>query len=141
MDKTRYQELLKTNQINCWQCGQKVPYTIWAKRRERGKTDWDKCRDCTAKPSNAVRTIHPVLGTIFCYPHKGDVDELWRPLDDEGRLFRPGERICGHKDCINTSHILGEKRQQRYFPDVDVIVTDKIKAESVPRDELTPHNR
>ena len=124
MDKTRYQELLKTNQIDCWQCGQKVPYTIWAKRRERGKTDWDKCRDCTAKPSNAVRTIHPVLGVIICYPYIGELDDLWRPIDDSGQLFLPGERLCGLKDCVNRNHVMGlnYRKKSKQITDFELLM-------------------
>jgi len=125
MDKKRYESALKTNLIDCAQCGQKVPYTIWAKRKERGKLDWDKCRDCTATPSNAVRTIHAVLGVIVCYPYTGELDDLWRPIDGDGELYLPGERLCGLKDCVNRNHVIGLKyaKKPKQITDLELLMS------------------
>jgi len=30
------------------------------------------------------------------------------PVDEQGLLVIPGERICTHRDCINPSHIVGD---------------------------------
>ena len=82
-----------------------MPSNIWAKRKQRGRADWTSCVDCTAKPIDKITVHHPALGQIQCYPHKGEVNELWQPLDELGELFRPGVRLCGYKDCVNTAHI------------------------------------
>jgi len=124
MDKERYESALKTNLIDCAQCGQRVPYTIWAKRKERGKPDWDRCRDCTAKPAKSVRLLHAVLGQISCYPYIGELDDLWRPIDDAGELYLPGERMCGLKDCVNRTHIVGQTHHRRKkITDLELLLT------------------
>lgn len=33
-----------------------------------------------------------------------DSDEI-TPVDDEGDLFLPGDRICGNADCVNPYHV------------------------------------
>ena len=78
---------------------------MWAKRKQRGRHDWDNCIACSAKPTAKITVPHPALGQIQCYPHKGEVNELWQPLDVLGELYRPGVRLCGNKDCVNTAHI------------------------------------
>jgi len=97
-----------------------VPSNIWAKRKQRGRQDWEYCVDCTAKPTEKITVHHPALGQIQCYPHKGEVDELWRPLDVLGQLYRPGVRLCGHKDCVNTAHI--EKETVTPLTDIEIIL-------------------
>lgn len=42
-----------------------------------------------------------------CISHVGRYDDLDNPLDDEGSLYLPGERECGHRDCVNVWHIKG----------------------------------
>lgn len=39
-----------------------------------------------------------------CVPWAGDFDLDDNPMKN-GKLYRPGPRICGHKDCIQKSHI------------------------------------
>jgi hypothetical protein len=102
MDKRHNSRL---NDIICITCGQTVAENIWAKRKARGRADWDHCVDCTAKPLSKMTVHHPALGQIQCYPHKGEVNDLWQPLDDSGQLYRPGVRLCGFKDCVNSNHI------------------------------------
>ena len=124
MDKERFESALKTNLIDCAQCGQRVPYTIWAKRKERNNPDWDRCRDCTAKPAKSVRLLHAVLGQISCYPYIGELDDLWRPIDDAGELYLPGERMCGLKDCVNRTHIVGQTHHRRKkITDLELLLT------------------
>jgi hypothetical protein len=91
--------------ITCIGCGQNISVSLWGKRKERNRQDWRKCGDCTATQTNKITVHHPVLGLIQCHPHLGDVNELWQPLDDKGNLYRPGKRLCGHKDCVNTAHV------------------------------------
>ena len=40
-----------------------------------------------------------------CKPWGGEFDRDENPLVD-GELFMPGERICGHKDCVELEHCL-----------------------------------
>jgi hypothetical protein len=39
-------------------------------------------------------------------PHKGLLDQNLNPIDENGVLFLVGERVCGHKDCVNEAHIV-----------------------------------
>ena len=90
----------------CVRCGQIVPNSTWSKAKSRNKPDWDHCQDCKATPQQRIKWLHPILGNIECYPYDGELDELWRPVNAVGDLYRPGERICGYKDCINGRHII-----------------------------------
>jgi hypothetical protein len=138
----------------CDRCGQIIPNTTWVKRKERNKPEWDHCQDCKATPRQRIKWLHPILGKIECHPYDGEVDELWRPINAVGDLYRPGERLCGHKDCINTRHIITPPKP--VVSDLDMILmsseirqpskkyaksSDKLKVESALAKELTPHNR
>lgn len=101
--------VFKSTDIFCVACGQAVPANVWGKRKERGRHDWDHCVDCTAKPVGKITVHHPSLGLIQCHPHVGEVNELWQPLDGLGQLYKPGLRLCGNKDCVNTTHIEAPK--------------------------------
>ena len=90
----------------CVRCGQIVPNTTWEKAKSRCKPDWDHCQDCKATPRRTIAWKHPILGNIFCHPYTGELDELWRPINAVGDLYKPGERLCGHKDCVNSRHIV-----------------------------------
>jgi hypothetical protein len=103
--KTIDEQELRASDYPCTQCGQGIPATTIEKRKSRKDENWQLCADCVRVETRCIQYIHPVLGKIFCYPHKGELDELWRPLDDLGGLFRPGERVCGHADCVNVRHI------------------------------------
>jgi hypothetical protein len=39
-----------------------------------------------------------------CKPWQGDFDDSDNPLKN-GRLYLPGERVCGHRDCVEKKHI------------------------------------
>jgi hypothetical protein len=112
--KTVDEQELRATDYACAQCGQGIPATTIEKRKSRKDENWQLCADCVRVETRCIQYIHPVLGKIFCYPHKGELDELWRPLDDLGGLFRPGERVCGHKDCVNLNHIIGSGIHKRY---------------------------
>lgn len=78
------------------------------KRIQRQVVNADQCEDCRdfGKPMRNSQTWnHPVLGKINCKPHTGDVDDDFNPLNKAGRLYMPGERICGLKDCVRRSHV------------------------------------
>ena len=42
----------------------------------------------------------------ICAPFHGKFDRFDRPIVD-GALFMPGDRVCGHSDCVATAHIVG----------------------------------
>lgn len=39
-----------------------------------------------------------------CRPWHGEFDDDDNPMQS-GKLFRPGNRICGHRDCVELNHI------------------------------------
>ena len=92
--------------IFCDRCGQITPKSTWEKSKSRNKPDWDHRQDCKATPKQKLVVNHPILGKIVCIPHTGELDELWRPINAVGDLYKPGERLCRHKDCINSNHII-----------------------------------
>lgn len=128
----------------CERCGQIIPKSTWEKAKSRNKPDWDHCQDCKATPKQKLVVNHPILGKIECIPYTGELDELWRPINAVGDLYKPGERLCGHKDCINSRHIVAPPKP--VVSDLDMILmsseirqpskkyaesSDKIKAEPI----------
>ena len=134
----------KQEPIACVRCGQSIPVSTWVKRLARKTDNWDTCKDClSVNPIKHIQYKHPTLGYIFCYPHQGEVDDLFRPLDEAGNLFRPGERICGHKDCINVKHIKSPKatvatptRKRRTVVDDDELFWALIEAQKYDRKKV-----
>jgi hypothetical protein len=98
--------------IFCERCGQNIPYSTWAKCKQRNNADWAYCVDCRAKPIRTFYWTHPILGKIYCHPYTGELDDLWRPINSRGDLHMAGERICGHKDCVNSKHVVGASRMR-----------------------------
>lgn len=87
---------LQDNQVECRRCGFK-----WAVNADkRGRRDL-LCISCRVKPATTIQ-----YGKLRCTPHQGLLDRDLNPIDAEGNLVYPGERVCGHKDCVNLSHIL-----------------------------------
>jgi hypothetical protein len=89
------------------------------KRVERQRDYVDVCKDCLdvrkgdlLMTNKKVGRNHKTLGRIFCRPYEGELNEDWLPIDDEGKLFMPGHRICGAKDCVNSKHIIPPKALQ-----------------------------
>jgi hypothetical protein len=94
--------------IQCWRCGIEIDADTYWKRIKRQTPNPDECRDCkdtSAKHKGKYRWIHPVLGQLSCNPYKGDLDDDWNPITKDGRLYMPGDRICGLKDCVRASHV------------------------------------
>jgi hypothetical protein len=97
----------------CTRCGAFILKAVVSKRRERKDQYADECKDCrdvrkyteTYFLRKVVRQ-HPTLGKIECLAWNGDIDENWNPIDENGELYRPGERICGAKDCVDIHHII-----------------------------------
>ena len=104
----------------CDRCGQIIPKSTWEKAKSRNKPDWDHCQDCKATPKQRLVVNHPILGKIECIPYTGELDELWRPINAVGDLYKPGERLCGHKDCINSRHIITPPKH--VVSDLDLIL-------------------
>lgn len=101
----------------CVQCGKYIRRHAIERAKNRGKEHLTKCKDCRAKPVRSLRYNHPSLGAIECFPWSGEVDNDFNPIDDRGRLVKPGIRICGHKDCVNGNHI-----EKKTVSDVDLIL-------------------
>jgi hypothetical protein len=124
MDK---QETNDYEYCSCIWCGQWISKATYAKRIERKLGDADVCKDCrdvrraaSIKSRKDKKWEHPTLGFIYCVIWDGDLNDDWLPIDDEGGLFRPGLRICGLKDCINSSHVI--KPAVATVSDIDVIL-------------------
>ena len=111
----------ETSYIFCKQCGIIISYEVWYKRKVRNRDNWYHCRDCIATPKKTEVFIHPSLGRIACVPYVGEVNEQWQPINAVGDLYLPGERICGHKDCVNTKHIL--KPEPKVYSEIDLLLS------------------
>jgi len=84
--------------VECLKCGQGINIDTFEKRVNRGSPDPQICRDCTATPRR-------IFGD--CVAWMGDVDlDTLAPLK-RGKLWLPGVRVCGKRDCVNRRHILG----------------------------------
>lgn len=112
---------------SCVWCGQWISKDTYMKRVERKRDYADVCRDCldirkSCDSAQSKRTVrhHPTLGKIECYAYTGELNDDWMPIDDEGKLFMPGLRICGAKDCVNSNHIIPPKKPK--VSDVDLIL-------------------
>ena len=89
---------MDSNRVECRRCG-----FVWVVAPDkRGRKDL-LCISCRAKPQKSIQ-----YGSLRCIPHTGDLDSKLRPIDENGSLFMPGERVCGHSDCINPKHVGGE---------------------------------
>ena len=107
--------------VNCSICGHPLSMDAYWKRVSRNLPDADECKDCRdlkKAPAKEVRVNHPVLGQIFCIPHKGELDANWNPIDSKGRLYVPGVRICGNKDCVKRDHVIA--------PDVETPASTEV---------------
>lgn len=82
----------------CRTCGYNDTSNAIEKRVERGGSQ--ECASCTARPAVTIKTDYGV-----CRPWRGDFDDDDNPLDARGRLYRPGRRLCGNRDCVARNHI------------------------------------
>ena len=78
----------------CARCG--INRDLPTKRNGRR----DLCRDCRVRVEHVIRYSK----NDVCLAWRGDFDENDSPMHD-GKLFMPGVRECGHRDCINPEHI------------------------------------
>jgi len=88
--------VVEDNRVECRRCSFEwaVPY------EKRGRKDL-LCINCRAKKQTVI-----TYKGLRCEPHQGLVDADLNPIDEQGRLLKQGERICGHRDCINDAHIV-----------------------------------
>ena len=100
----------------CTRCGAWIVRDVVHKRRQRNDQYADECKDCrdVRKYSETyfLRTVirkHPTLGKIECLAWNGEIDVNCNPIDDNGELYRPGERLCGAKDCVSIHHVIEPK--------------------------------
>ena len=100
----------------CTRCGAWIIRDIVSKRKQRNDQNPDECKDCrdVRKYTDTywLRTVirqHPTLGKIECLAWNGELDDDWNPIDENGDLYRPGERICGAKDCVSIHHVIEPK--------------------------------
>lgn len=83
------------NQVKCFRCG--VAWVVSPSKR--GRRDL-LCVSCRMRP---VRSIQ--YGVERCVPWHGDFSQLDEPMLN-GVLFMPGDRLCGHGDCVNGEHLI-----------------------------------
>lgn len=85
--------------ISCDRCGQTVKGNTRETRKRRGD-DSRECTDCRRAQAFVI-----TKDGVTCKPWHGDIDlDTMQPLKD-GKPYLPGERSCGHSDCVNTDHI------------------------------------
>ena len=87
---------LQDNQVECCKCGFR-----WAVNAEKRNRKDLLCVSCRVKPATTIQ-----YGKLRCSPHVGAVDQFLNPVDEFGRLVLVGERVCGHRDCVNPSHVV-----------------------------------
>jgi hypothetical protein len=95
--------------VYCPRCGIATTAEQVYKRKIRNVENYDYCRDCRDTRTEIRRDygwVHPVLGKIKCWLWTGELNDDWWPIDEQGNLFRPGERLCGLKDCVRLTHVI-----------------------------------
>jgi hypothetical protein len=131
---TRTQWDIANEILYCPRCGIETTAEQVYKRKIRKVENPEYCRDCRDTRTEIRRDYkwnHPVLGKISCWLWQGELNDDWHPIDEQGNQVRPGERLCGLKDCVRKTHVI----------ETDAKVSDKIKVESALGKELTPRNR
>jgi hypothetical protein len=86
---------VEENQVQCRKCG--FIWVVVPKKKHLAQY----CASCRAKPAKMVK-----YNGEICVPFHGKFDRFDRPIVD-GVLFMPGDRICGHSDCVAQAHIVG----------------------------------
>ena len=124
---------IEEEHVKCSWCGIAVSMTVVVKRKARNVDDPEACRDCRDNKVDIQRYkkwTHKTLGLIICHPWSEELDDQWRPIDENGQLVRPGERICGLKDCVKPEHVITPKPVT--VSDIDMILM---------MHEMQQHNR
>ena len=84
------------NRVECRRCGFK--WVVTNNLRDRKDL---LCINCRARKQRII-----MYKGLRCEPHDGLVDADLNPIDEQGQLLKPGERVCAHKDCMNNAHIV-----------------------------------
>lgn len=80
----------------CKRCG----FTEFVAADKRKRKD-SLCVDCRRKPARSINYGQEKS----CKPWNGEFTDWDEPLE-HGRLYLPGKRICGHRDCVEVTHII-----------------------------------
>lgn len=99
-ENKRRNETMET--IHCQKCGveEQQKLATLDKRASRNG-NLKLCKDCNIQgPIKQIR-----YGKDYCTPWHGDFDGNDNPMKN-GRLYKPGKRTCGHRDCVNVRHIV-----------------------------------
>ena len=84
------------NRVKCRRCGFK--WNVAASK----KFDKDLlCKSCRQGKQKVIQ-----YGLLRCEPYTGKVNDDLQPIDEQGNLYMPGNRICGHLDCVNPKHVV-----------------------------------
>jgi len=87
--------MLDEQKLTCRRCG----FTEFVPADKRRRKD-ELCADCRRRPA---KTINYGLAKS-CIPWSGEFDQDDNPIE-WGHLFMPGNRVCGHRDCCEPSHV------------------------------------
>ena len=74
-----------------------VEFVAADKRKRKDKL----CLDCRRKPAKSIKYDLDKP----CKPWAGPFDADENPVQ-WGHKFMSGQRVCGHKDCVEASHIV-----------------------------------
>jgi len=80
----------------CSRCG-----FSWVVNKNKRQKPRPLCRSCRARKAATVQE-----GEFRCLPWHGRfAQDMVTPIDDDGKEFMPGKRVCGNSDCVLDSHI------------------------------------
>ena len=88
--------MLEEQLLTCRRCG----FAEFVPGDKRKRLD-QLCADCRRRPA---KTINYGFAKP-CIPHHGEFDNDDNPIQN-GHLFLPGKRDCGHRDCVELTHIV-----------------------------------
>jgi hypothetical protein len=91
----------RSRSVICQRCG--ITDDSTATARYFFRTKLKLCSSCRAVPRFQVKTA-----AGWCRPWKGETDDNWNPIDNNGNLVMPGIRSCGYKDCMHEDHVIPE---------------------------------
>lgn len=90
--------------MNCERCGIEISLATMHARKYNGN-DSKICGDC-----EHLDRPFPKNMRNQCRAWEGDVDDDFNPIRN-GKLYRPGIRLCGRRDCVKSSHIEADPSQ------------------------------
>ena len=108
---TRVVEELPSTVWVCRRCGFKVP-----SGKPHPTRECESCRDAENMPTpKKIRPYKAVASRVpglksSCHTWLGDYDDDENPITPAGDLVAPGERVCGHRDCVAPSHLVREEQ-------------------------------